>query len=209
MVPVFDRRYRCPMCNLYRMTSSVEAMRRLFAVTGTAPNLPSYPEIYPDREGPIIRAGEDGVRRIEVARWGVPPPAGVARPITNVRNLASPFWRAALGTPANRCLVPVSAFVEWTVEPDPLTGKKRKVWFEVVDAELFAFAGITRRGGPGEPDRYAFLTCAPNTVVGAVHPKAMPVILHGHAIDAWLNGDAADALAVPLADELMRISAAV
>ena len=56
-------------------------------------------------------------------------------------------------------------------------------------------------------DRFAFLTCAPNTVVGAIHPKAMPVILHGVAIDSWLTGDAAEALAQPVADELMRIVA--
>ena len=59
--------------------------------------------------------------------------------MTNVRNLTSPFWRAALTDPANRCLVPVTAFAEWTVEPDPLTGRKRKVWFEVIDAEMFVF----------------------------------------------------------------------
>ena len=35
----------------------------------------------------------------------------------------------------------------------------------------------------------------------------MPVILHGGAKDAWLSDDAAEALAVPLADELVRISA--
>ena len=192
------------MCNLYRMTSNVEAMRRLFAVASDAPNLPLYPEIYPDREAPIIRADEAGVRRIEVARWGVPPPGSVSRPVTNVRNLASPFWRASLSVPARRCLVPVTAFVEWTAEPDPATGRKRKVWFEMCDGEPFVFAGITRPS-PGELDRFAFLTCAPNTVVGAVHPKAMPVILHGAAKDAWLTGDAAEALALPVADELMRV----
>ncbi len=41
------------MCNLYRMTSNVEAMRRLFRVTD-APNLPLFGEIYPKREAPII-----------------------------------------------------------------------------------------------------------------------------------------------------------
>jgi len=33
----------------------------------------------------------------------------------------------------------------------------------------------------------------------------MPVILHGAAIDARLTGDAATALALPMADELMRV----
>ena len=128
-----------------------------------------------------------------------------ARPVTNVRNLISPFWRSALTNPANRCLVPVSAFAEWTAEPNPATGKRRKVWFEVIDAELFVFAGVVRRTAEGEADRYAFLTCAPNTVVGAIHPKAMPVILHGAAIDTSLTEDAAAALALPMADELGRV----
>jgi len=37
-----------------------------------------------------------------------------------------------------------------------------------------------------------------------VHPKAMPVILHGPAKDASSTGNAAEALALPVADELMR-----
>ena len=32
----------------------------------------------------------------------------------------------------------------------------------------------------------------------------MPVILNGAAIDAWLTGDAAAALALQIADELMQ-----
>lgn len=127
-----------------------------------------------------------------------------SRPVTNIRNLRSSWWRTALTTPALRCLVPVDAFCEWTAEPDPDTGRKRKVWFEMCDAEQFVFAGANH---PLDSTRFAFLTCAPNTVVGAIHPKAMPVILHGAAKDAWLTGDAAEALAMPLADELMRIVA--
>lgn len=193
------------MCNLYRVTTNVEAMRRLFHVDGHAPNLPLFGEIYPKREAPIIRADDAGVRRIEVASWGIVGPAAAKGPVTNVRNLASPFWRSALGSPLRRCLVPVTAFCEWTAEPDPATGRKRKVWFEMCDGQPFVFAGIVFGTGPDELDRFAFLTCAPNTVVGAIHPKAMPVILHGEAKDAWLTGDAAEALAMPVADELMQV----
>jgi len=47
------------------------------------------------------------------------------------------------------------------------------------------FAGIEARGwtsvrkvkdGPTTDDLFAFLTCPPNAEVGAIHPKAMPVI---------------------------------
>ena len=194
------------MCNLYRLTSNVEAVRQLSAVTGELPNLPLFPEIRPKGEAPVIRAYGDGQRHLELARWGIAGPGNIKGPITNIRNLASPFWRHALGNPARRCLVPVTGFLEWTREPDPETGRKRKVWFEMADGEPFVFAGIVFGTEPGELDRFAFLTCAPNTVVGAIHPKAMPVILHGTAKEDWLTGDAAKALALPVADELMRVS---
>jgi putative SOS response-associated peptidase YedK len=190
------------MCNLYRLKSNAAELRAAFDVAGAVPNLPDYPEIYPDREAPIIQSDALGVRHIAVARWGVPPPGDVGRPVTNVRNLASPFWRGALATPARRCLVPVTAFVEWTAEVDAVTGRKRKIWFTMADGAPFAFAGLTRAAASGERQRFAFLTCAPNAMIGAVHPKAMPVILRGTDCDAWLAGDTAEALAVtyPSAD---------
>jgi putative SOS response-associated peptidase YedK len=51
----------------------------------------------------------------------------------------------------------------------------------------------------------AFLTCPPNATVGAVHPKAMPVMLDPADYDRWLSKDHEDAcqLAVPFADEAM------
>lgn len=53
----------------------------------------------------------------------------------------------------------------------------------------------------------AFLTCAPNQTVGAVHPKAMPVMLRGSDIGRWLDSarEQACALAVPFEDADMRI----
>lgn len=159
------------MCNLYRITTSHEAMRRLFRVEPGQLDPAGFGEIYPNRVAPIIKTTSDGERYIEIARWGVLPPRGVARPVTNVRNLTSPFWRASLSSAARRCLVPVSAFCEWSVEPDPATGSKCKVWFAMADGEDFAFAGVTRPMPSGEPEGFAFLTCAPNGIVGAVHPK--------------------------------------
>ena len=88
------------MCTLYRMTSNVEAIRRLFGVTrGGFDNLPDFREIYPDRDAPIVRTVEDGARALEIMRWGFPPlPAAGSRPVVNVRNLASPALHAEPGT---------------------------------------------------------------------------------------------------------------
>ena len=171
------------MCNLYRMTSNTEAIARLFKVDTHGVNLPAFPAIYPDREAPVVRQDAGGVRHLDVMRWGFPPPPGVARPVTNVRNLSSPFWHGALA-----CLVPVTAFSEWSAAPDPATGKKRIHWFGMADpADVpFAFAGLWR-SQPGEMSRMAFLTCAPNALVGAIHPKAMPVIVPHDRYADWLE----------------------
>ena len=154
----------------------------------------------------LRRSGESALK-LEMMTWGFPGPQSAGgRPITNVRNLASPFWRGALSDPARRCIVPVTSFCEWTAEPDPLTKRKTKMWFGLHEDEhpLFAFAGLWR---PGEGGPFmAFLTCDANATVGAVHPKAMPVMLRPSDVGRWLDGDRADAcsLAQPFADTAMR-----
>lgn len=193
------------MCNLYSMTATVDEMRRLFGpFEGDTHNLPPFDEIYPGHQAPVLRNGDSGALRLDMMKWGFPGPAVAGgRPVTNVRNLASPFWRNALGDPKRRCLVPVTSFCEWTGE----VGSKTKVWFGLGETAppLFAFAGIWR---PGEGGPFmAFLTCEANETVGAVHPKTMPVMLRpGADTERWLSADHADAcaLAVPFADTDMR-----
>jgi putative SOS response-associated peptidase YedK len=193
------------MCNLYRMTSNADAIAQLFGpLASIESNVPPQLEIFPDYTAPVVVAGEDG-RRLVTMKWGWPPPGQVKRPVTNIRNLASPMWRNAISDPARRCVVPVTAFSEWSSDPDPATGRKRKHWFALRDSELFGFAGLWRptRDGP----RYAFLTCEANALVGRIHPKAMPVILdRAEEADRWLSagGDEAVAMQCPLADEAMH-----
>ena len=202
------------MCNLYTMTASVAEIRALFGpFDGDTANLPPFDEIYPGKPAPVLRRGEGGGLRLETMTWGFPGPAQAkGRPVTNVRNLDSPFWRSALSNTARRCLVPATRFCEWTAEPYPPTGRKAKVWFGLnpsidpheMHEPLFAFAGLWR---PGEGGPYmAFLTCAPNAMVGAVHPKAMPVMLRPKDALAWLDHEreSACALAQPFPDADMR-----
>lgn len=195
------------MCNLYRMTSNADAIRHLFgAALGTVDlggaNLPLFEGIYPDYEAPVLVAEGQGAK-LATMRWGWPPFGEVKRPITNVRNLESPMWRSALRDPARRCLVPVTAFCEYGAAPDPVTKRKRQHWFALGTAEPFAFAGIWRPVEEGA--RFAFLTCEPNALVGAVHPKAMPVMLTGEGLSVWLRDDwgHAEALVRAYPDEAM------
>jgi putative SOS response-associated peptidase YedK len=196
------------MCNLYSMTATVDELRRLFGpFDGDKTNLPPFDEIYPGYQAPVLRRKPEGGLALEMMKWGFPGPVSAgSRPVTNVRNLSSPFWRNALSDPGRRCIVPATSFCEWTAEPDPDTKRKAKVWFGLAEEHppLFAFAGLWR---PGEEGPYmAFLTCDANMTVGAVHPKAMPVMLRPADTDRWLDSEREDAcsLAQPFADTGMR-----
>jgi putative SOS response-associated peptidase YedK len=193
------------MCNLYSITRNQDAIRRLFGIVNdTTGNLPPLPAVFPDNAAPVVRT-VNGERELTMMRWGMPsPPQFGGPPVTNIRNTKSPHWRRWLG-PSSRCLVPVTSFSEYAPEKNPATGKKDIVWFALDDSRpLFAFAGIWTpwtgaRGtktNPIDGDHllYGFLTTEPNAVVGPIHPKAMPVILHENDWDRWLTAPPADAL---------------
>ena len=85
------------------------------------------------------------------------------------------------------------------------------------DAETAFFAGIEVRGwksvrkvkdGETTDDLFAFLTTDPNAEVGAVHPKAMPVILTTPGEwETWLSApfEIAGKLQRPLPDGALRL----
>lgn len=203
------------ICNLYNQTTTQEAMRQLFKgleMTDRAGNV-APGRVYPDQLAPIIRHDGEALELVK-ARWGMPSPPSVLKTardpgVTNIRNLASPHWRRWLG-PAHRCLVPVTAFAE------PIKGGNQ--WFapREADRQMF-FAGIEVRGwkslrkvkdGQTTDELYAFLTCAPNAEVAAVHPKAMPVILTTRGEwETWLSApiEIAGKLQRPLQDGALAL----
>ena len=200
------------MCNLYSLILGQAAIRAFTqAMRDTTGNLPMLPGIFPDTMAPVVYVTCNGDRELAMMRWGFPPPPNVGgRPITNVRNLDSPFWRNALTAQARRCIVPVTRFCEWTAEPDPATKRKAKVWFGLNEGAdpLFAFAGLWRPGDQKSEEPYmAFLTCEANEIVGPIHPKAMPVMLRPDETERWLTAERADAcaLAQPFAATEMRV----
>jgi len=110
-------------------------------------------------------------------------------------------------------VVPFTSFAEFH---KPSGGD---IWFALAeDRPLAVFAGIwTRwtsvrkiREGEVTADLYGFLTCEPNAEVGAIHPKAMPVILtEPDEIETWLTAPAEVALKLqrPLSDGSLQIVA--
>jgi putative SOS response-associated peptidase YedK len=136
--------------------------------------------------------------------------------VTNIRNAKSPHWRRWMGV-ESRCLVPFTSFSENEVMPD---GSRPPIWFAFGgdDRPLSFFAGIWTRWagvrkvkeGPVETDLFGFLTTEPNALVGAYHPKAMPVILTTpDECDVWMTAPAPNALELqrPSGDEALIIVA--
>jgi putative SOS response-associated peptidase YedK len=206
------------MCNLYSLTKGQAALIAFTrAMRDTTGNLPPLPGIFPDYMAPIVRNAPHGLRELAIARWGMPgPPAFGGAPITNIRNTTSPHWRRWL-EPENRCVVPWTSFCEYT-DTKP---KKTPAWFAFAeDRPLAVFAGVwttwngTRgtKAKPveGEHQLFGFLTTDPNDVVGAIHPKAMPVILTTETeIEQWMTAPAEDALRLqrPLPNGILKIIA--
>ncbi|MDX8355278.1 SOS response-associated peptidase [Cognatiyoonia sp. IB215182] len=207
------------VCNLYAMTKAQDAVRELFdGLEDKAGNLPSLPGIYPDYEAPVVSNGDDGPR-LSMMRWGMPSPAFALkgkktdRGVTNVRNTKSPHWRRWMGV-KNRCVVPFTSFSE----PHNQSGQPSEpVWFALSEDRPSAFfAGIwtewtsVRKLKDGETtdNLFGFLTTEANADVGAIHPKAMPVILTAmDEVELWLHADTEQALSLqrPLPDGMLQI----
>jgi len=113
--------------------------------------------------------------------------------------------------------VPFNSFCEYA-DTRP---RKTPTWFALNDVRpLCFFAGIWtswhgKRGTKanpveGEHQLLGFLTADANAELGAIHPKAMPVILtERDQVDAWLRAPLADALPMqkPLPDGTLKIVA--
>lgn len=181
-------------------------------------NVPELPGIYPDYAAPVVRLDAQGQREIVLARWGLPslraePTDKPNRGTTNVRHPWFADWKGYLGV-EHRCLVPLTRFVEPCKLED---GSSGNAWFALSrDEPTTFFAGLvtewtgTRREdeGPMKHLVFAFFTTEPNDVVGAIHMKAMPVILNSEADrDTWLNADWSEArkLQRPMADGELEI----
>jgi putative SOS response-associated peptidase YedK len=210
------------MCNLYSITSSQSYVRELArALRDISGNQPPLPGVFPDYAAPIAR-NNGGTRELAMARWGMPTPQFALKGrnsdggITNVRNVKSPHWRRWLGVDS-RCLVPFNSFSESEVLAD---GSRPPVWFALGDERPLAFfAGIwtpqwksVRKVKEGETtnDLFAFLTTEPNREVGAIHPKAMPVILTTpEEVETWMTAPTEEALKLqrPLPDGALQIVA--
>lgn len=182
------------MCGRYIITSSPEALRRLFGY-GEQPNFPPRLNVAPTQPVPVVTL-EGGVRQFRLMRWGFLP-SWVKDPrkfalVINARSetiLEKPSFRNAMKR--RRCLLPADGYYEWP----PTSGRKRPFFIHRRDGEPVGFAGVAETWvGPNgeELDTVAIVTAAAGPDMAALHDR-VPVTIAPEDFQQWLDGAVTDA----------------
>jgi putative SOS response-associated peptidase YedK len=182
------------MCGRFVITSSPDAIRRLFGYAET-PNFPPRYNVAPTQPIPTVMLVH-GAKHFQLMRWGLIPnwakdPAKIGLLINARSDTLSerPAFRNAIRY--RRCLVPADGYYEW---PDR-GPRKRPLYIYPAQGGPMGLAGIaeTWTGPNGEEvDTVALITTAAAKDLAAFHPR-MPAIIPPDAFDLWLNCREADA----------------
>jgi putative SOS response-associated peptidase YedK len=178
------------MCGRYVVLAPPRELEEVFGVAVPDDVQPRW-NIAPTQDVGIVRV-ENGMRRWATVGWGLVPAwsrAFWSGPINaRIESVAEkPTFRDAFRR--RRCLIPASAWYEWTQE-----GRARQPWLmEPDDGRPVAFAGIWEAWGEGPARRetVAFLTTEATGLPAEVHHR-MPVLLAREAWDAWLEPGTTD-----------------
>lgn len=182
------------MCGRYVITSSPEALRRLFDYN-ELPNFPPRYNVAPTQPVPVVIL-ENGVRQFKLMRWGFLPSwvkdPGKFALVINARSetvLEKPSFRNAIRR--RRCVLPADGYYEWQAWP----GRKRPHYIRRRDGAPMGFAGVaeTWTGPNGEEvDTVAIVTAAAAPEMVLLHDR-VPVTIHPRDFDRWLDGNLTDA----------------
>jgi putative SOS response-associated peptidase YedK len=175
------------MCNLFENTVSFADLVRAFHQAGrpllkpepqSAPNLPPFEAVRPTDTAPIVRPFGEGCELSQL-RWGFDPGRPKAGPVTNFRSEGRRFPN---GEDRGRCLVPATAFYEFTGNTSPKTRWR----FTEAGEPWFCLAGLWRRYPDGQ-ERFTLLTTDPGPDMAPYHNRQVVVAprpLWAH----WLGG---------------------
>jgi putative SOS response-associated peptidase YedK len=191
------------MCGRFVITSSPDAIRRLFGYDDR-PNFPARYNVAPTQPVPVVIL-ENGARQFRLMRWGLLP-SWVEDPrkfalLINARAetvLEKPAFRTAMKR--RRCLIPADGYYEWQASGS----RKRPHFIHRLDGKPFGLAALaeTWTGPNGEEmDTVAIVTAAAAPDMIALHHR-VPVTLSPDKFDQWLDGNAigdADAAALLIA----------
>jgi putative SOS response-associated peptidase YedK len=169
------------MCNDYEQHVSWAEYRKAMALLelsvperqGEA-DLPQADDIRISDPGPAMRATGDSVELTQM-RFGLPP-KGKGGPVFNFRSEGRSFAES------RRCLIPTSAFFEFTGKKSP----KAKHRFALSNYPITAIAGLWREGAGNQPPAFAMLTTEPGPDVKPYHDRQV-VVLRPDDWAHWLH----------------------
>ena len=136
-------------------------------------DLPQADHIRINDIGPVMRASGNGIE-LAPMRFGFPPPKPRGAPVFNFRSEGRHFAQS------KRCLIPASAFFEFTGKKYP----KAMHRFTLCNAPFMAIAGIWREGQDGQP-AFTMLTTEPGPDVSPYHNR-QAVVLRPNAWADWI-----------------------
>jgi putative SOS response-associated peptidase YedK len=171
------------MCNLYKMTTTVSEIARLFRVDGDS-NANFAAEVYPGYPGLVIAEGQArpmiwGFPLVLKGKSGQPLKP---KPVNNAREdkLCTSFWKASFER--RRCLIPVSAWAE----AEGAKGAMTRTWYALPGDQTFAVAGVWR---PTQEwgDAYSMVMVDGSPQMADVHDR-MPAIIAAADWQQWTEG---------------------
>lgn len=158
------------MCNDYERhiewaayeTALAEA--KLGTTSSASPDdLPAAADVRVGDTAPIMVVAGNAVDLVPM-RWGFTPQRAGGPPVFNFRSEGRDF------TKSQRCLIPGSAFFEFTGKASP----KTKWRFELAHSPLFAVAGLWREDDKGQA--FTMLTTSPGPDVAPYHDRQIAVL---------------------------------
>ena len=141
----------------------------------TERDLPQADDIRINDLGPVMRTAGNGIE-LTPMRFGFSPSGPKGGPVFNFRSEGRRFDKS------QRCLIPASAFFEFTGTKYP----KAKHRFTLNDAPFMAIAGLWREGVGSQPPSFTMLTTEPGPDVAPIHNRQI-VVLRPEDWSAWLQ----------------------
>jgi putative SOS response-associated peptidase YedK len=138
-------------------------------------DLPQADDIRINDTGPVMRAAGNEIELVPMT-FSFPPGRPGGAPVFNFRSEGRHFANS------NRCLIPASAFFEFTGKKYP----KAKHRFALKGSAITAIAGISREGRGNQPPSFTMLTTAPGPDVAPYHNRQV-VVLRLEDWSAWIH----------------------
>lgn len=174
----------CAKYHLHDPRTLMVVLKMLFEVDEDAPAPAPDFHVRPTDPAPVVRLEASRRAVLESMRWGWTRPWSRG-PLVNATADGGVLKRTfAPALESRRCLVPATGYYEYREEQ----GVKRPYDIHLVDAPVFAFAGLWEPEPEGT--RFVVLTTAANALAGQIHDRMPAILPAGPAWRTWLDPDA-------------------